>query len=81
MWAKQSGVTLRSIFRFVGMRTAQSLMAKANTPLMFCSHSPVNQIPLRSRSDIKYLQKAYFYFYFPVYNEIIEYVSVKAVVR
>ncbi len=45
-----------SIFRFVGVRSAQLLMAKANAPLMFRSRSPVNQIPLRSRSDIKCLQ-------------------------
>ncbi len=51
------GVTLSSILRFVGVRSSQSLTAKANAPLMFCS--PVNQIPLRSRSDIKCLQEAY----------------------
>ncbi len=56
MWAKQSGVTLISIFRFVGMCSAQSLTAKANAPLMFRSRSPVNQIPL----------------FFSVYNEILE---------
>ncbi len=35
MWAKQSSVTLSSILRFVGVRSAQSLTAKANAPLMF----------------------------------------------
>ncbi len=54
---------------FVGVHSSQSLTAKANAPLMFRSRSPVNQIPLRSRSDIKCLQKAYF---FLVYFEIIE---------
>ncbi len=56
MWTKRSGVTLSSIFRFVGVRSAQSLTAKANAPLMFRSRSLVNQIPLRSRSDITFLQ-------------------------
>ncbi len=69
--AKWSGVTLSSIFLFVGVRSAQSLTAKANAPLMFRSRSPVNQIPIRSRSDINF---------FHVYNKMI-YVSVKAVVR
>ncbi len=45
-----------SIFRFVGVRSAQSLTAKANAPLMFRSRSPVNRIPLRSCSDITFLQ-------------------------
>ncbi len=36
--------------------TPQLLTAKANAPLMFRSRSPVNQIPHRSRSDIKFLQ-------------------------
>ncbi len=52
----QSGVTFSSMFCFVGVRSAQSLTAKANTPLMFRSRSPVNQISLRSHSDIKCLQ-------------------------
>ncbi len=39
MWAKWSGVTLSSIFRFVGMRSAQSLTNKVNTLLMFRSCS------------------------------------------
>ncbi len=43
MWAKRSGMTLRSIFCSVGVRSAQSLTVKANAPLMFRSHSPVNQ--------------------------------------
>ncbi len=54
--AERSSVTLSSILRFVGVRSAQSLTAKANSPLMFRSRSPVNQIPLRSCSDIKCLQ-------------------------
>ncbi len=52
MWAKRSG----SIFRSVCVRSAQSLTAKANAPLMFRSRSPVNRIPLRSRAHIKCLQ-------------------------
>ncbi len=51
-----SGVSLSSIFRFVCVRSTHSLTSKANAPLMFRSRSPVNQIPLRSRSDIKFLQ-------------------------
>ncbi len=42
----------RLILHFVGMRSAQSLTAKANAPLMFFSRSPINQILLRSRSHI-----------------------------
>ncbi len=44
------------IFLFVCVRSAQSLTAKANAPLMFRSRSPVNRIPLRSRAHIKCLQ-------------------------
>ncbi len=35
--------------------STQVLTAKANAPLMFRSRSPVNQTPLRSRSDITFL--------------------------
>ncbi len=45
----------RKIFRFVGVHSAQSLTVKANASLMILARSPVNQILLRSRSDITFL--------------------------
>ncbi len=48
---ERSGVTLSSILH-CACALLKSLTAKANTPLMIRSRSPVNQIPLRSRPTL-----------------------------
>ncbi len=69
MWAKRSGVTLRSIFRSVGVRSAQSLTVKAgsaNIPLTLTGKPNPVQITLWHNISLVGLIVCFS----PVYNEI-----------